>query len=119
MPSRIRIVLRHKAGALYVGKRAVYQVFQSLPAGVAQVIRKEFKSKLARLRAAIQELPPDWTLILIREQRGLRKNRSLYWKMRAGYQPMQAPPEQRWQQIAADAINLAVARRNAPQRGRE
>lgn len=79
MPSRIRILLQHSGGTVYWGKRAVYQIFAMLPLGRAKVLR-EIKPTTLRLQEAMKLFPPAWVLTLIRETRGLRKNRSLYWK---------------------------------------
>lgn len=84
MPSRIRVVLTHKNGTVLAGKRAVYQLYQSFSPGRAAAIRKAFPTRLGRLLEAVKEMDPNWVLTLIREAKGTRKSRSLYWKMKKG-----------------------------------
>jgi hypothetical protein len=97
MPSRIRVLLQHKNGATYWGKRAVYQLFAALPLGTAKVIRRDYATRIGRLTAAAKAAPPDWVLTLIRETRGLKSSKSLYWRMKMGkelyHYPKEPPPQ--------------------------
>lgn len=80
MPSRIRVVLTHSTGNTYWGKRGVFMLFNLLPPSQREKFRRLKVSKVEKMQAASKFLPPDWVLTLIRETRGWRRNRSLYWQ---------------------------------------
>lgn len=81
MPSRVRVILRYKLGAIYTGKRAIVQMWQAVINPALRTRIKKLPSRMIRLTALMAEMPPEWTLTLVREPRGTRKLKSLYWRL--------------------------------------
>lgn len=78
MSTRIRVLLMYKDGFYQHGAQAIKEMCRRTLIGL-----KEVKgSKQERLLVIANSLHPDFSLILIRESKNTRKNRSLYWKFK-------------------------------------
>lgn len=78
MSTRIRVLLLYKGGYFQHGAQAIKELCRRTTIGL-----KEVKgTKQERLLSLANELHPDFTLVLIREAKNTRKNRSLYWKFK-------------------------------------
>lgn len=87
MSTRTRVVLLYKGSVFRTGSYAVLELITRANPKV-----RNFKTLLSRvhlegskkekLLAIACTLPPDFTLVLIQEPRGTRRNHSLYWQLK-------------------------------------
>lgn len=116
MPSRVRVIIQHTTGVTYTGKRAVMYLWQAAVSPARRTAIKKLPNRLARFKALLQELPPEWTLTLIREKRGTQKRKSLYWDLQQRPQggknaAMQAAVNAQMEHAPVGGLAAAIARR--------
>lgn len=90
MSTRTRIIMTYNGKFHVSGSAAIRELVQRVHPNAINVKHKldalQGKSKQDKLKEMAEKLPVGFALILIQEPRGVRKNRSIYWKYRTNQQ---------------------------------
>jgi hypothetical protein len=92
--TRTRIVMTYKGRFHNQGAKAIKELLSRLYPNAmtleGRLNQLKAASKKEKLIKLAKKLPPEFALTFIQEPRGTRKNRSLYWKLRAA---QEVPPD--------------------------
>ena len=108
MPTKLRFILQNRDGSKYTGPMAVAwlcKLSQKNALSMQYPIGWGELKKAEKLKFLAARLPKGYTLVVFREPRYCRKNRSLYVKTLHGEQPVIVVEEPR-QRVAIDGIGL-------------